>query len=117
MQTKALIMDFTKVKIVTFAPIEDADKIRQALGEAGAGTIGEYNFCSCSSASKGRFTPNSNANPHIGKPNKPEVVEEERIEVICNRSDAKSVISALKKAHPYEEVAVDIYPLLDESQL
>jgi len=111
------IMDFTKVKIVTFAPIEDADKIRQALGKAGAGVIGEYTFCSYSSLGKGRFTPSSNANPHIGEPNKPEVVEEERIEVVCERSNAKSVIAALKEAHPYEEVAVDIYPLIDEDQL
>jgi len=110
-------MYFTKVKIVTFVPIEDADKIRQALGEAGAGVIGEYNFCSYSSTGKGRFTPSSTANPHIGEPNKPEVVAEERIEVVCDRLNAKVVIAALKEAHPYEEVAVDIYPLLDEGQI
>ncbi len=110
-------MDIKRVKIVTFAPIEDADKIRQAIGDVGAGVIGEYRYCSFSSAGQGRFTPSSNANPHIGQPNQPEVVEEERIEVVCDRSDARLVVAALKKAHPYEEVALDIYPLLDEDQL
>jgi len=47
--------------------------------------------------------------------NQPEIVDEERIEVVCERSDVKSVIAAMKAAHPYEEVAFDIYPLLDEN--
>lgn len=110
-------MEFTKVKIVTFAPLEDADNIRQALGDAGAGVIGEYSFCSYSTIGKGRFTPSENANPHIGEQNKPEIVEEERIEVACDRINATKVIDAMKEAHPYDEVAFDIYPLIDESQL
>lgn len=110
-------MDFTRVKIVTFAPIADADKVRQALGRAGAGQIGEYSYCSYSVIGKGRFTPSGNANPHIGNPGGPETVEEERIEVVCERSSAKLVIAAMKEAHPYEEVAFDIYPLLDENML
>ena len=110
-------MDFTKIKIVTFAPTGDADAIRQALGESGAGRIGEYSFCSYSVIGKGRFTPSISARPHIGHANRPEIVEEERIEVICERKNAKSVIAAMKRAHPYEEVAFDIYPLIDESDL
>lgn len=110
-------MQFTKVKIVTFTPIENADEIRRALGEAGAGVIGEYSFCSYSVIGKGRFTPSQNANPHIGTANNPEVVEEERIEVVCDRANAKVVVAAMKAAHPYEEVAFDIYPLLDEADL
>jgi hypothetical protein len=110
-------MEFTKVKIVTFAPPENADAIRLALGNAGAGTIGEYSFCSYSVIGKGRFTPSDNANPHIGQQNVPEVVEEERIEVVCDRSKAKRAIQLMKQAHPYEEVAFDVYPLVDESQL
>jgi len=105
------------VKIVTFAPVEDADKIRQALGCAGAGNMGNYSFCSYSVIGKGRFTPSPNANPHIGNKGEPEVVEEERIEVLCEKSKAKAIIVAMKKAHPYEEVAFDIYPLLNEEAL
>jgi hypothetical protein len=110
-------MEFTRVKIVTFAPVKDADKIRQALGEAGAGQIGEYSFCSYSTVGKGRFTPSKRAHPHIGEPGTQEVVEEERIEVVCDRAHAQAVIDAMKKAHPYEEVAFDVYPLILEAQL
>jgi len=110
-------MDFTKVKIVTFVPIENADAIRKALGDAGAGRIGEYSFCSYSVVGKGRFLPSENTDPHIGAAGVLEAVEEERIEVVCDRSNAKRVIEAMKEAHPYEEVAFDIYPLVDEAQL
>lgn len=105
------------VKIVTFVPLSHADTVRDALGAAGAGQIGEYSYCSFTSLGKGRFVPSEYANPHIGSPGKPEMVEEERIEVVCNRADAKAVIAAMRHAHPYEEVAFDIYPLLDESEL
>lgn len=110
-------MDFKRVKISTTVPLENADQLRQALGEAGAGKIGEYSFCSFSVTGKGRFKPSENADPHIGEPNKLEVVEEERIEVVCDRSIAKQVIAALKAAHPYEEVIVDITPQIDEGEL
>ncbi len=110
-------MKFTRVKIVTFVPVEYADQVRQALGDAGAGTIGEYSYCSYSVLGKGRFTPSADAHPAIGEPLVPEIVEEERIEVVCLRADAKAVIDAMKSAHPYEEVAYDVYPLLDDSAL
>lgn len=105
------------VKIVTFVPIADADKVRNALGTAGAGQIGEYTYCSYSVVGKGRFVPSTKANPHIGSANEHETVEEERIEVVCERSKAKTVIAVLRQAHPYEEVAFDIYPLIDEEEL
>lgn len=110
-------MDFIRVKISTTVPIEDADKLRDALGKAGAGVIGDYSYCSFSSRGTGRFKPNQQADPHIGEAGKLEAVEEEQIEVVCDRSNAKQVISALKAAHPYEEVIVDITPLLDEDAL
>jgi len=107
----------SKVKIVTFVPIDNADAVREALGKAGAGTIGEYTFCSYSVVGKGRFVPSKKANPHIGEAGKPEIVEEERIEVVCERDKAKAAVEAMKTAHPYEEVAFDVYPLLEESEL
>ncbi len=110
-------MEYGKVKIVTFVPVAHADAVRQALGNAGAGNIGEYSYCSYSVLGKGRFIPSEHANPHIGKTNVAEIVEEERIEVVCDRKLAQKVIEALKAAHPYEEVAFDIYPLLDETSL
>lgn len=110
-------MDFKRVKISTTVPAKNADQLRQALGEAGAGSIGEYSFCSFTVTGKGRFKPSENANPHIGEANKLEVVEEEQIEVVCDRTLAKHVISALKSAHPYEEVIIDITPLIDQEML
>ena len=106
-----------RVKIVTFVPLADADNVRKALGLAGAGIIGEYSFCSYSVIGKGRFVPSGKANPHIGTSNHDEIVDEERIEVVCSRAEAKKVITAMKQAHPYEEVAFDIYPLIDETEL
>ena len=110
-------MEFSKVKIVTFVPSENADAVRDALGNAGAGQIGEYSFCSYTVKGVGRFLPSEKANPHIGQSGKLEAVEEERIEFICDRDKAKQVIVAVKAAHPYEEVAFDIYPLINEEEL
>lgn len=110
-------MKFNRVKIVTFAPINDSDAIRDALGEAGAGIIGQYSYCSFSSVGKGRYIPSDAAKPHLGQANKLEEVDEDRIEVVCDRTSARFVIDAMKVAHPYEEVAFDIYPLIDEAEL
>ena len=111
------MMEFSKVKLVVFAPNENADAVRQALGAAGAGVIGAYSFCSYSSAGIGRFIPGQSAKPHIGEKNELTTVMEHRIEVVCDRAKAKSVLAAMKKVHPYEEVAFDIYPLIEEAQL
>jgi len=111
------VSDFKKVKIVTFAPTENAEAIRQALGKAGAGQIGEYSYCSFSVRGTGRFKPSDLAKPHLGQKNEDNSVEEERIEVVCNRAKAKAAIAAMKEVHPYEEIAFDIYPLVEEDQL
>lgn len=110
-------MDFKRVKISTTAPLDYADTVREALGKAGAGLIGEYSFCSFSTIGYGRFMPSGEANPHIGKAGTLEAVKEEHIEVVCDRDKAKEVIRALREAHPYEEVIVDIVLLIDEGQL
>lgn len=87
------------------------------MAKAGAGKIGEYSACSFSIAGGSRFTPSENANPHIGERGKPEIVEEDRIEFVCDRKIAKNVVIAMKGAHPYEEVAFDVYPLIDFEDL
>ncbi|HET7302654.1 MAG TPA: hypothetical protein VFI74_04975 [Candidatus Saccharimonadales bacterium] len=106
-----------KVKISTTVPTENADELRAALGKAGAGVFGEYRYCSFSVTGKGRFLPMAGANPHIGQVGELEIVEEEQIEVICDRAIAKQVIAALKQAHPYEEVIVEVIPLIDENDV
>lgn len=100
------------VKLVVFVPEENADAVRQALGEAGAGRIGEYTFCSYSIKGVGRFKPGEGANPHIGTAGKLEEVNEERIEVACEKDQAPDIIKVIKEVHPYEEVVMDIYPIL-----
>lgn len=100
------------VKLVVFVPEENADEVREALGEAGAGKIGEYAFCSYSIKGVGRFKPSDNANPHIGSAGKMEEVNEERIEVACEKDQAADIIKVIKEVHPYEEVVMDIYPML-----
>ena len=105
------------VKLVFFAPTSHADIIRKVMGDAGAGILGNYSHCTFSSTGYGRYRPLEGANPTIGEVGKSEQVEEERIETLCPLNKAKAVIEAIKKVHPYEEVAFDIIPLLEEEDL
>jgi hypothetical protein len=110
-------MDFKRVKIITTSPVENANDIRAALSQAGTGKMGEYGDCSFTVLGKGRFTPTPGADPHIGEANKLEIVEEEQINVMCDRSQAKHVIAELRRVHPYEEPLIEIIPLIDEQDL
>ncbi len=100
------------VKLVVFVPVTHADLVREAMGKAGAGKIGNYSYCSFSTKGLGRFIPGKGAEPAIGEVGKMEEVEEERIEVACEKSQVKTIIAAIKAVHPYEEVALDIYAML-----
>ena len=106
-----------KVKITVHVPTENADTVRDSIGRTGAGTIGEYSYCSFTTKGVGRFIPSSNAKPHIGDSGKLEIVEEESIEVVCDREIAKKVVQVIKNSHPYEELAFEIIELLDEKDL
>lgn len=101
------------VKIVVFVPETHTDIVREAMGNADAGVIGNYTHCTFSTKGIGRFKPGQGANPHIGEVGKFEEVVEERIETVCAREKLDEVIVAIKKVHPYDEVAMDVYPLLD----
>lgn len=101
----------TMKKLVVFTPLSEEQRIREALGHAGAGWIGKYSHCSFRSEGTGSFLPREGATPYIGKQGKIEQVEEVRIETVYPISIEKKVISAMIKAHPYEEVAYDIYTL------
>lgn len=104
-------------KLVVFVPVKDADAVRKALAESGAGQIGEYKDCSFSSRGIGRFTPVGMASPTIGTVGKPEEVEEERIEVLVPKEICRKVIDAMIAAHPYEEVAYDVYPIVNTDEI
>jgi len=100
-----------RYKLVVYVPLQHADEVRQAIGEAGGGKIGNYSFCSFTSRGTGRFLPEQGAHPTIGTVGTFEQVEEERIEITCDSNVVGNVIAALKHVHPYEEVAYDLYPL------
>lgn len=98
-------------KLVVFVPLDHADKVREAIGVAGGGKLGKYSFCSFSTKGTGRFLPEEGAKPAIGEVGKLEQVEEERIEVTCSEDVLDDVIVAIKKVHPYEEIAMDAWEL------
>ncbi len=108
-------IDIKKVKIIVTIPVENTDEVRKAICNEGAGVIGNYTHCSMSTKCIGTFKPIDKANPYIGEINNLEFVEEEKLEVICDVSLVKNVISKLREVHPYEEPAIDIIPLIDES--
>ena len=97
-------------KIKVTVPLALADKVRDALGEAGAGRFNKYDFCSFMYQVKGRFRPLEGANPAIGKVGGIEEVDEMCIECVCHKDILRDVVEALIKAHPYEEPAIDILP-------
>src|SRR4051812_10593772 len=96
-------------KLVVYVPTEQCKRVKEALGNAGAGAIGNYSHCLFSSSGIGQFLPEDNANPYIGDKGKLEQVNEERIETLFPDYLEKKVVQAMIKAHPYEEVAYDIY--------
>lgn len=101
------------VKIVVFCARDHTDRIRSAMGEAGAGIIGEYDLCSFLAPGTGSFRGSDATDPFIGKAGKFELAEEDRLEMICPRSKVSPVVTAMVRAHPYEEPAYDVYPLQD----
>lgn len=101
------------VTIVVTVPETHANEVREAMGRAGAGKVGDYSYCSYSLKGIGRFMPNKGSKPHLGKVGVLEEVVEERIETVCNRSILENVLEEIKKAHPYEETVIDIYPVYE----
>ncbi|HPS62925.1 MAG TPA: Nif3-like dinuclear metal center hexameric protein [Bacteroidales bacterium] len=99
------------LKLAVFCPDGHADSVREALFSAGAGKIGNYDCCSYNVSGEGTFRPSDKANPYVGEKNTLHHEPEIRIEVIFPRHLEGRVVAALLKAHPYEEVAYDLYPL------
>ncbi len=98
-------------KIITFAPPEMAEKVREAMFKAGAGQIGKYSECSFTSQGTSTFTPGEGADPTVGEVGKRENSKELKLEFIFQPHLEKQIIAAMRDAHEYEEVAYDIIPL------
>ena len=100
-------------KLVWFVPREALEKTRAAVFEAGAGRIGEYERCSWYTAGTGTFLAREGAEPTVGEVGREERVAELRGETVVPAERASEIVRALVAAHPYEEVAYELYPLVE----
>ena len=101
-------------KLVTFCPQKNAEEVRNALFKAGAGMIGKYSECSFNLEGLGTFKAGEGAEPYVGKIGERHEENETRIEVIFPGYLQNQIVQSLKEAHPYEEVAYDIYALSNQ---
>ena len=91
--------------LVVYVPSTHTKQVLQAIGDAGAGRIGNYSHCSFVTSGTGRFTAHDGAAPYLGQVGAPEEVPEDRIECVVERPSLRAVVAALRAAHPYEEPA------------
>lgn len=98
-------------KLVVFVPVDDTADVMSAAFAAGAGGIGDYDECSFSVTGTGTFRPAAGANPAVGEVGRRNEVAENRVEMLVSRARVSAVVAAVERAHPYEEVALDVYPL------
>ena len=98
-------------KLVVFVPREALDTVREALFAAGAGRIGDYERCSWYTQGTGTFRGGATTRPAVGEPGREERVAELRLETVFPADRQEDVVAALRRAHPYEEPAFDVYAL------
>jgi hypothetical protein len=99
-------------KLVVFVPADALDAVRDAVFAAGAGRIGEYERCSWYTEGTGTFRPLPGASPTVGEVGEEEHVAELRLETVFPSQRRDEIVAALRRAHPYEEPAFDIYELV-----
>jgi hypothetical protein len=100
-------------KLVVFVPESALDAVRDALFQAGAGRIGDYERCSWYTEGTGTFLAGEDTNPAIGERAREERVPELRLETVFPAERQREVVTALRAAHPYEEPAFDVYELVE----
>ena len=105
-------MTAARRKLVVFLPREALDAVRDAVFAAGAGRIGDYERCSWYTEGTGTFLGGAGTDPAIGEPGREERVIELRLETVFPAERHEDVIAALRRAHPYEEPAFDVYELV-----
>jgi hypothetical protein len=106
-----------QVLIVVTVPPDNVNALLDAISAAGGGIIGNYTHCAYVSMGTGRFKPSKIAQPHLGAKSVINQVDEHRIETFCDRNQARTVVAAIRAAHPYEEPVIYIIPLLAEADL
>jgi len=107
------VSDSPRHKLVWFVPREALESTREAVFAAGAGRIGDYERCSWYTAGTGTFLAGEGADPSIGRIGTEERVSELRVETVVPADRAQAVVAALRAAHPYEQVAFELYPLVE----
>jgi|TARA_B100002049_G_C15906300_1_gene302080 hypothetical protein len=96
-------------KMCYFVPETHVEKTKQALFDAGAGRIGDYDSCAWQCLGRGQFRPLEGSDPFLGHAGEIEAVDEYKVELVCADELIKEALAALKQAHPYEEPAYEIY--------
>ena len=99
-------------KLVVFVPGEALDAVRDAVFAVGAGRIGDYERCSWYAEGTGTFLGGEGSSPTVGEAGREERVPELRLETVFPAERLDEVVAALRSAHPYEEPAYDVYPLV-----
>ena len=102
-----------RVKVWLTCPESSEEKVRLAIGDAGIGVIGNYTHCAFVSKGIGYSKPSTQANPHIGTTGEIAAIPEVVIEFVCEQEQLPLLKTILKDVHPYDEVALDIIPLLE----
>ena len=102
-----------RVKLVWFVPEDALDVTRDAVFEAGGGRIGDYERCSWYASGTGTFVGAEGTDPAVGERGREERVPELRVETVVPADRLENAVAALRAAHPYEEPAFDVYPLVD----
>lgn len=107
------VSESLQAKIVCFVPKPHLSAVHEALWNNGAGHIGDYSSCSFNISGTGTFHGEEGTNPTVGQAGRLEHAEEVRVEVICPQADVPAAVAAMIAAHPYEEPAYDVYPLIE----
>lgn len=104
-------LDLPMYKLVFFVPETHLEPVKAAVFAAGAGRMGNYDQCCWQVLGDGQYRPLPGSNPFMGNTGQLERVKEYRVEMVCDNACIKPVVAALRNAHPYEEVAFDLWPL------
>lgn len=99
------------VKLNFFVPETHLESVKQALFDAGAGRIGDYDSCCWQTLGTGQFRALEGSDPYLGQKGRVETVQEYKVEMVCEDALIQSVVAALREAHPYEEPAFDVITL------
>lgn len=105
-------MKFNKFKVFFFVPEENFNTVIQALRDADINSLGEYKNCMSWTAVESTWTSMENANPYNGVPGEVTVAREYKVEFLCEEKNLERAVQIIRKCHPYEEVEIDIYPII-----